>query len=127
MLAALFGLRRGIDAFRESYAADRLPPVTPSERRTLPLLGGCIACGLCNVGEGPRIVASHGRYAGAMDLALASSRSMPDYDAAELSVAAVDDARLAELEARCPTRVPLRKIAAFIRGKAAQVATEGRT
>jgi len=55
-----------------------------------------------------------------MDLMLASSRSMPDFDVAARSFAAIGDERLAELEARCPTRVPMRRIAAFVRSKAPQ-------
>ncbi len=53
---------------------------------------------------------------------LASARSMPDYDAAMAAFDAVGDARLAELEARCPTSVPMRQVAAFVREKAAEVA-----
>jgi len=122
LLAPLLGTRRGLAAFRASYAADRLPPVAPDERRLLPLLGGCIACGLCDIGEGVRAARSGGAYAGAMDLMLASSRSMPDFDAARSSFAAVSDERLAELEARCPTRVPMRKVAHFVRAKGAEIA-----
>lgn len=122
LLAPIVGARRGLAAFRRSYAPDRLPPVTPDERRVLPTLGGCIACGLCDVGEGGRIVRSRGVYGGVMDLMLASSRSMPDYDAAALSFAAIGDDRLAELEARCPAHVPMRAVAAFVRAKAGEVA-----
>jgi hypothetical protein len=121
LVAPLFGARRGLAAFRASYAADRLPPVSPDERRALPTMSGCIACGLCNLGEGLRAAESGGRYAGAMDLMLASSRSMPDYDAAARSFALVTDARLAELEALCPARVPMRAVAAFVRAKATEV------
>jgi hypothetical protein len=56
-----------------------------------------------------------------MDLMLASSRSMPDYDAAVSAFEAVGDARLAELERRCPTAVPMRAVAAFVRTKAAEI------
>jgi hypothetical protein len=56
-----------------------------------------------------------------MDLMLASSRNMPDFDAAVRSFDAVGDERLAELEAICPTRVPMRKVAAFVRAKAAEL------
>jgi len=122
LVAPLLGTRRGLAAFRASYAADRLPPVAPDERRLLPLLSGCIACGLCDVGEGVRAARSGGVYAGTMDLMLASSRSMPDFDAAMRSFAAVSDDRLAELEARCPTRVPMRKVAHFVRTKGAEIA-----
>jgi hypothetical protein len=118
LIAAVFGSRRGLAAFQKSYAADRLPPVSPSQRRALPMFAGCIACGLCDIGEGSRIAASGGTYAGVMDLILASSRSMPDFDVAAASFDAVGDERLAELEPRCPTRVPMRQVADFVRAKA---------
>jgi hypothetical protein len=121
LLAPLLGTRRGLAAFRKSYAADRLPPLTPPERRILPQLTGCIACGLCDVGEGARMARSGGVYAGVMDLMLATSRNMPDFDAAARSFDAIGDARLAELEPRCPARVPMRELAAFVRAKAAEV------
>jgi succinate dehydrogenase/fumarate reductase-like Fe-S protein len=121
LFGGVFGGRRGLADFQRSYAPDRLPPIGPEERRLVPSLSGCIACGLCNVGEGAAIVRSHGAYAGVMDLMLASSRSFPDYDAAARSFASVGDERLAELEARCPARVPMRKLAALVRTKAAEV------
>lgn len=122
VLVSIFGGRRGLADFRRSYAPDRLPPVTPAERQVLPVLGGCIACGLCDVGEGAAAARSGGQYRGVMDLMLASSRSMPDFDAAARSFDAVGDERLAALERRCPARVPMRKVAAFVREKAAEVA-----
>jgi hypothetical protein len=118
VLGNLFGLRRGLPEFQASYAG--LPPLSPAERRALPLFSGCIACGLCDIGEGARAAASGGVYAGVMDLMLASSRGMPDFDAAVQSFDAVGDARLAELEARCPVRVPMRQVAAFVRAKAGE-------
>jgi hypothetical protein len=117
-MASVFGLRRGLEAFQKSYASDRLPAVAPKERLALPTFGGCIACGSCNVGEGERIAASEGAYAGVMDLMLASSRGMPDFDVAARSFAALGDERLAVLEGRCPARVPMRAVAAFVRAKA---------
>jgi hypothetical protein len=121
LLAPLLGTRRGLAEFRKSYAADRLRPLSPDERRALPLFTGCIACGLCDIGEGARVARSAGTYAGVMDLMLASSRNMPDFDAAVRSFQAVGDDRLAELEARCPVRVPMRQVAAFVRAKAAEL------
>jgi hypothetical protein len=56
-----------------------------------------------------------------MDLMLASSRNMPDFDAAARSFEAVGDDRLAELEHRCPAQVPMRKVAGFVRTKAAEM------
>ncbi len=121
LIGPIFGARRGVAAFRASYARDRLPAVAPDERRALPAFGGCIACGRCDVGEAARAVASRGVYAGVMDLVVASSRSMPDFDAAARSFDVVDDARLTELEKVCPTAVPMRAIKAFVRQKAAEV------
>lgn len=119
VIDGMLGRRRGVQAFTANYAADRLPPVAPDERKLLPLLSGCIACGLCDVGEAVQIARSAGAYAGPMDLALASSRSMPDFDAAAVSLAATSDEHLARVEGLCPTRVPLRSIARFVRSKAA--------
>ncbi len=110
--------KAGIVAFREKFAADRLPNVTKEERDFLTQASGCIACGLCNVGEGVAIARSKGEYAGPMDLALASSRNMPDYDAAIASIAHVSEDRLRIIEAICPGRVPLVELTRFIRRKA---------
>src|SRR5580658_6810119 len=74
LVAPLFGGRRGLAGFRQNYAADRLPPVSGTERGILIRAGGCVACGLCDAGEGAAIVRSKGAYAGVMDLMLASSR-----------------------------------------------------
>ena len=121
LLAPLFGKRRGLAEFHASYEKDRLPAVTEDERRDLATFGGCIACGLCDVGQGARAVASGGTFKGVMDLVLASSRSMPDYDAAALSFARVDDAELERLEGTCPSRVPMRRLKQFVSAKGAQV------
>jgi succinate dehydrogenase/fumarate reductase-like Fe-S protein len=128
LATGLFGTRRGLSAFRASYAKDRLPPVTKEERRRLPTLGGCIACGLCDfagaVQQVPR-EAGPSAFRGVMDLALASSRSMPDYDAAARSFAGASDTVLAEAEALCPTRVPLRELRQFVVDKAREMGTHG--
>jgi hypothetical protein len=121
LVAPLFGMRRGLADFRLSYAADRLPPVSTEERALLLRASACLACGLCDAGEGAAMARSVGVYAGVMDLMLASSRSMPDYDAAVASFDAVTDERLAQLEPRCPARIPMRAVAALVRAKAAQV------
>jgi hypothetical protein len=127
LMAPLVGARRGLAEFQRSYAADRVPPLSPSERSLLPQLGGCIACGLCDVGEGAAMARSSGRYAGVMDLMLCSSRNIPDYDAAVRSFDAVGDERLAALEKRCPARVPMRALAAFVRSKAEEMSAQSGT
>jgi hypothetical protein len=111
----------GIARFRENYDADRLPPVTATERAELARFGRCIACGLCDRGESERIARSRGQYRGVMPLMLAASRSMPDFHAAQISFAHVPAEVLEEKERSCPTRVPMREIARFVRDKAAEL------
>lgn len=120
LLNPIFGERRGLAAFQASYG--RLLPIAEDERKELPTFTGCIACGRCNIGESSRIVASKGVYGGVMDLVLASSRSMPDYDAAARSFEHVGDERLVVLERGCPTGVPMRQIRAFVLTKARELA-----
>jgi hypothetical protein len=83
--------------------------------------GRCIACGLCDRGEADRIARSGGAYRGVMALVLAASRSMPDFRAAAYSFSFVPDEVLAEKERICPTGVPFRDIARFVRDKASAV------
>lgn len=122
LLRRLFGSKEnlGIALFKENYGPDRLPPVTPEERANFGEFGGCIACGVCDRGEADRIAESRGEYRGVMHLMLGGSRSMPDYTAAALSFRHVPDEVLAKKETQCPTRVPMRAIARFVREKAAE-------
>ncbi len=115
------GGRQGIAAFRENYDADRLPPVTPDERSLMTGFGRCIACQLCDRGEGERIAQSQGAYRGVMAVVLAGSRSMPDFRAAAASLTHVPEEILAEKELVCPTGVPIAAITRFVRSKAAEV------
>lgn len=113
---------RGLALFRANYDEDRLPPVTEAERSELTTFGGCIACGRCDAGDGVTIARSGGAFPGTMALMLSCSRSMPDYDAAVRAFAHVTDEALAEKELLCPTGVPMRRIASFVRAKAREVA-----
>src|SRR5450432_4459584 len=110
--------KSGIAMFRANYDADGLPPVSPAEREEMPSFSRCISCGLCDRGEAARIAASGGAYRGVMALVVAGSRSMPDYRAAAYSFSFVTDDVLAEKELICPTQVPFRSIARFVREKA---------
>jgi succinate dehydrogenase/fumarate reductase-like Fe-S protein len=122
-LGKLFGARTGIALFRENYDADRLPPLDPAERAELSRFSRCIACGRCDIGEAERMARSRGAYPGLMAVVLASSRSMPDFDAARLALDHVPDAVLAakENDDVCPTGVPFVSLARFVRAKAAQM------
>lgn len=112
--------RRGYDAFVQNYAEDGLSAVDAEQREQIPTFGRCIACGLCDRGEGERIALSDGRYSGLMAIVLAGSRSMPDYGAAAISLGFVPEEVLADKESICPTGVPFRQIARFVRDKAAE-------
>jgi hypothetical protein len=121
VLRVLFGLgRRGVAAFRENYAGDGLASVTPAQRKTMNSLGACIACGLCDRGEGERIAQSSGAYPGVMALVLSAARSMPDFGAAAVGFSHVTDDVLREKEEICPADVPMRRIARFVRDKAGE-------
>jgi hypothetical protein len=109
---------RGLARFRANFEAEHLSSLDAAEWAELPMFSRCIACGRCNVGDGPRIAASRGAYPGTMGLMVASSRSLPDFAAASESLRWVTDDELAEKEALCPTGVPMRRVAAFIRAHA---------
>jgi hypothetical protein len=106
---------RGLARFESNYAADRLLPVPATEQANLRAFSGCIACGRCNEG---RYAGTNQSTRGMMNLVLAGSRSMPDFDAAVADMRGWDEATLAELERRCPTRVPFRQLVSFVRSQA---------
>jgi succinate dehydrogenase/fumarate reductase-like Fe-S protein len=109
---------RGLALFRANFEAEHLSSIDPSERAELATYSRCIACALCDAGDGRRIAASRGAYPGTMALMLASSRSMPDFAAASEALRWISDAELAEKESICPAGVPMRKIAHFVRNHA---------
>ncbi len=109
----------GLAIFRANYAADGLTALSAADRLAMREFGRCIACGRCNRGDGPLMLASEGRFKGTMGLVLAAARSMPEYRAAAEGFALLDDAALERKERLCPTQVPLRRLAAFVRSNAA--------
>jgi len=119
LFARAFSRKSGLPLFHDNYDADRLPPVDAAERAAMPRFSRCIACGRCDLGEADRIARSRGAYPGLMPIVLASSRSMPDYDAAVLALDHVPDAVLKAKERECPTGVPFLELARFVRAKAA--------
>ena len=108
----------GLATFLENYGADGLRPIDPDERERLERFSRCIACGRCDVGEAERIIASGGAYPGLMQLVLASTRNMPDYDAALRGFDHVPEDVLRAKVAVCPVAIPFDELAAFVRAKA---------
>jgi len=101
--------------FLENYAAEGLPPLSLGERRLLPALDRCIACGLCNamcetLAHGPRHL-----FGGPFALG-ASARSMPDFGAFAAHLREeVECADCRRCQTVCPTGVPLYDLALFVR------------
>jgi len=116
----------GMVQFQSNYGADRLLSIERSERDGLVRFSRCIACGRCDVGEADRIMASAGAYPGLMQLVCASSRSIPDFDAAARGFAHVPEDVLRAKVAVCPTQVPFLQLATFVRHKAQAWADQGR-
>ena len=117
--ARLVGRHRGLEAFRDAYRRDDLVSLSSEDRDFVDNARGCIACGLCAIGDlPPGLRANAG---GPMNLFLASSKSMPDHGVALESFAAVDEGALAALEADCPARVPMRDLVRFVRKKGTEL------
>jgi len=108
----------GLTLFRAHYGSEGLAPIDRDERDVLERVSRCIGCGRCDLGEGQRMAASAGRYPGLMQLVLASSRSMPDFDAARRGFDVVPEPVLRDKVARCPVRLPFPDLAAFVGRKA---------
>ncbi|MBK9263534.1 MAG: hypothetical protein IPM54_27470 [Polyangiaceae bacterium] len=117
LIGRVFGRKTGLPLFHENYDADGLAALDADERERMPRFARCIACGRCDIGEAERIAASRGRYAGLMPIVLASSRNMPDYDAAAEALAFVPENVLVRKEKVCPTGVPFVELAKFVRSK----------
>jgi hypothetical protein len=116
MLKKVLGVGpRGLPLFEANFRAERLTSLSAAERNEITTFSRCIACGRCDQGDGERIAASKGAYPGTMALMLASSRSMPDFAATLDALRFISDEDLARKERLCPTRVPMRRIAEFIR------------
>lgn len=109
----------GLARFRANYAEDGLTSISERERAQMRHFGRCIACGRCEQGDAPRVLASKGAFRGTMGLVLAASRSMPDYRAAARGFAYLSEAELERKEHLCPTLVPLRELARFVQANAA--------
>ena len=110
--------RPGLEQFHDNYDSEGLRAIDRGERGELQRYSSCIACGRCDVGEASRIAASAGQYPGLMSLVLASTRSMPDYDAALVGFAHVPERVLERKMRQCPVRLPFVELAAFVRAKA---------
>jgi hypothetical protein len=121
LLVRLVKRSGGLARFRAQFDPEGLVPIDCDEREVLAASGRCLACTLCDRGEGPRRAAAQGRYPGLMALVLASTRRLDDLEAAAEGFRFVPDAVLAAQEAVCPARVPIRRLALLVQRRAGQV------
>ncbi|MBW2455328.1 MAG: hypothetical protein JRI68_12490 [Deltaproteobacteria bacterium] len=112
----------GLEQFHGNYGSEGLRAIDKSERDSLASFSRCIACGRCDFGEAERIASSDGQYPGLMQLVLASSRSMPDFDAAARGFDHVPESVLHRKVRRCPVSIPFPVLAEFVRAKAPRAA-----
>lgn len=121
VLRALFTKQPpGLQIFHDNYGTEGLEPIEPAEREQITRFSRCIVCGRCDLGEAERIGASAGEYPGLMQLVVASTRNMPDYDAAARGFAHVPEEVLRSKVRRCPVRIPFVELAAFVKARAPQ-------
>ena len=103
---------------KENYAADGLLTLTAEERLRLPAFETCLSCGLCDA-MCSDLAAAKSLFQGAPQPTqlVYSTRLWPNLPLAEeieRAFSACGECR--DCEAVCPTGVPLRELAAFIRG-----------
>lgn len=94
----------------ETYSSDRLRPLTPDEREALPVLSGCINCGIC------ALVASRAGAVRLPDLASGYLRNYPllEASASDLAGDRPSPEAMAAASAACPVGVPLEGVAAMV-------------
>ena len=99
--------RPRLEQLLETYAPDRIRPLTPEERASLPALSGCILCGACALAA-----ARYGKVR-LPDLAGGHLRS---YDMLPLAAGDLEGAEpdLEAAAAACPVGVPLPVVAAMV-------------
>jgi succinate dehydrogenase/fumarate reductase-like Fe-S protein len=118
----------GKQRFLESYGPDGLVPLDERARARLPSYEGCLSCGLCDAMCGSLAAARRHLFNGPSDLATSLSR---DFTAFPRLLAQLDAwgtcADCTRCEAVCPTGVPLRELAAFVRALAEAAAGERET
>lgn len=118
LVSNAIGTKPRYKQFLENYQDDRLVAISSAEREEMSTFAGCIACGQCNAYDAEAIAASKGQFAGTMEIVLASSRSIPEFDLVLRSLAFTNEERLARAERLCPAHIPIRRIVRFIRTKA---------
>lgn len=100
LLRPLWGGTRGLREFDQSYRKDGFVRLRQADRKVLNVVTGCIACRLCDTIS-----------PGISTMVLAGSRTTSDAGT-QPEFASTD---LARAERLCPTRVPLRRLYAYVK------------
>lgn len=113
--------RPGKQRFLANYAPEGNLPTTVEDRRVLAGASRCIHCGLCEPFDQMLTQLPRTQYDGASLLPMVYARAMPGLQHAREAIQAIDPEKLARSEAVCPTRVPLRSIARWLKVKLAEL------
>jgi hypothetical protein len=117
--------RTGKQKFLDNYAREGLLPTSAEDRETLHAASRCIHCGLCDAYDPALSSLPRTLYDGASVMPVAWSRATPDLPTAREALVRIHPEQLARAEAVCPTRVPLRRVAAYLQRKLVELARVG--
>lgn len=107
-VARLFS-RSGKRRFLANYGTEGLVPMGVKDRAVAAEFSRCIACGLCD-----EVAAQRTRLrTKPSEFVRCHTRNLPDFMLLEEAIADMNALPLAELEAVCPTRVPIRALVDF--------------
>lgn len=116
--------RTGKRRFLANYAPEGNLPTSTEDLAVLRGASRCIHCGLCEAYDQALSVLPRTVYGGASALPVAYTRATPGLPHARKVIERLDEAQLARAEAVCPTRVPLREIARYLKRKLAELDRE---
>jgi hypothetical protein len=114
--------RTGKQRFLDNYATEGLVPTGDEDQHALLAASRCINCGLCDFHDLVLGTVPRHQYSGMSLFPVAYTRWTSDLARLSKAVHEVTDDALAAGEAVCPTRVPLRILAAYVRRKTGEVA-----
>jgi succinate dehydrogenase/fumarate reductase-like Fe-S protein len=114
--------RTGKQKFLDNYAPEGLLPTSAEDREILYAASRCIHCGLCDAYDAALSSLPRTLYDGASAMPVSWSRATPDLPTARNALERIHPEQLARAESVCPTRVPLRRIAAFLQRKLEELA-----
>lgn len=119
LLARVLTTRTGLARFRDNYwTSDHLLPLGAAAAENRAAFSACIACGLCDEVFDAYDRTDRDVFPGPSALPLSYSRNPPDFAALTRYLAELRKGDLVQLERVCPTRVPFRKLAAYVEAHA---------